>query len=49
MIKPCDKGAGLIITNFDDYTESVENHLNSKAENSDIFKTTYKSGNQKPK
>ena len=30
MIKPCDKGAGIIILNFDDYINACEDHLNSK-------------------
>ena len=30
MIKPCDKGAGIILLDFDKYVEAGENHLNSK-------------------
>ena len=30
VIKPCDKGAGIIILNFDDYINACEDHLNSK-------------------
>ena len=29
-IKPCDKGAGIIILNFDDYLKSCNDHLASK-------------------
>ena len=29
-IKPCDKGAGIIILNFEDYLKSCTDHLNSK-------------------
>ena len=29
-IKPCDKGAGLIILDFDAYMNSCYNHLESK-------------------
>ena len=36
VIKPCDKGAGLCITNFEDYAKSVRDHLESKAECSDV-------------
>ena len=32
VIKPCDKGAGIIICNFSDYIESCTAHLNSKTE-----------------
>ena len=27
VIKQCDKGAGLVILNFDDYMKAAENHL----------------------
>ena len=30
VIKPCDKGAGIIVLNHKDYIESCVNHLNSK-------------------
>ena len=33
IIKPCDKGAGIIVCDYVDYAESCSNHLNSKAEN----------------
>ena len=29
-IKLCDKGAGIIVTNFNDYIETCMKHLNSK-------------------
>ena len=29
-IKPCDKGAGIIILNFEDYVDSCSTHLSSK-------------------
>ena len=29
-IKPADKGAGIVILNFEDYIESCNNHLTSK-------------------
>ena len=32
IIKPCDKGAGIIICNFQDYVESSIDHLNSKVD-----------------
>ena len=35
IIKPCDKGAGLIILNFQDYINTCLDHLNSKQENID--------------
>ena len=29
VIKPADKGAGIVIVNFDDYIETCVNHLSS--------------------
>ena len=34
-IKPCDKGAGIIILDFEDYMKSCENHLNSQQKQAD--------------
>ena len=31
-MKPCDKGAGIIICDYVDYAESCSHHLNSKTE-----------------
>ena len=33
VIKPCDKGAGIIICNYNDYTTSCEKHLAATTEN----------------
>ena len=30
ILKPCDKGAGIIICNYDDYVASCESHLDEK-------------------
>ena len=38
-IKPCDKGAGLIIANFDDYLEACDEHLKSTNSDSKPFYT----------
>ena len=35
MIKPCDKGAGVIVLDFDDYLASCYNHLNSTQKQED--------------
>ena len=34
-IKPCDKGAGIIVCNFEDYVNSCYQHLNSKQKQAD--------------
>ena len=34
-IKPCDKGAGIIILKFEDYLDSCYNHLNSQQKQAD--------------
>ena len=42
VVKPCDKGAGLIVLNFDAYMEACENHLNSTMIGpNDILKAYY--------
>ena len=35
IIKRCDKGAGIIILNFDDYVQAANVHLNSTLNNTD--------------
>ena len=41
-IKPCDKGAGIIILDFQRYMDSCYNHLNSKQKQDDgSFKPYY--------
>ena len=30
VVKPCDKGAGIMILNFNDYIQACSNHLNSE-------------------
>ena len=32
VIKPCDKGAGIIVLNFNDYMKACTDHLNAKVE-----------------
>ena len=46
-IKPCDKGAGLIILNFDEYLASCHNHLGAKQQQEDgSFKNYYSEVNE---
>ena len=36
-IKPCDKGAGIIVLNFEEYSKAATEHLNSKHENENYY------------
>jgi len=38
-IKPCDKGAGIIVLNFEAYMEASNKHLNSKTDQGEPFYT----------
>ena len=40
VIKPCDKGAGIIICDYDKYVKSCEKELSSKTKNGDNYYTT---------
>ena len=39
VIKKCDKGAGIIILDYQAYIEACNNHLNSKTENGESYYT----------
>ena len=41
MIKPCDKGSGIIILNFNDYLEACEKHLSSERTDENHVKYPY--------
>ena len=48
ILKPCDKGAGIIILDFDDYLTSCHNHLNAKQKQEDgSFKSFYSEATEK--